>query len=418
MNKLERVIYNLLKTNPRLKNQIRNIYQQLMSLVPVSKIISDYHIVTRNGYFFGFHDKTPFSPDDKLLLAHKYIGVDNKTPQPDDWVEIGYFSGDDYLDFKTLSKTSAWNWTQGSMLQWVGKTNDVIFNDFNGESHIAKILDNEGKFVDELPAPVGAVSSDGNKALSYSFARLRKGMPGYGYANGIDFDDEINIPDRAGSGLKVIDLASKDIVELFTVSDIAKLQPEPSMKDAFHYFTHCLFAPSNERFVFFHRWLVDDNKRYTRMISSDLSGNELYIFPTSEMVSHIAWKDDENILAYARTKRYDDKYYLFKDKKGEFKVIGEHCFRSDGHPQFSPDGKFILTDTYPDRFRRQHLIIYDFQKGERKDIAKLQLPLKYLKGPRCDFHPRWNRKGDMVCFDSAHTGRRALCTINLREQTS
>lgn len=413
MNRFEALVYDLLKKNPRLKNKVRDAYQLSMSLVPVKKIECDYRIVNRAGYFFGFHDKSPFSVDDKMLLAHHYSGADNRMPEPGDRLEIGYFSGDDYLQFNPLAETYAWNWTQGAMLQWLGQSGQLIFNDYDGNKHIARIIDIKGSLLAVVPLPIGAVSPGGGKALSYNFARLRRGMPGYGYANGSDVDENINRPARKNSGLKVIDLQSMESTELFTVSDIADIDPEPSMEGAFHYFTHCLFAPAGERFVFFHRWLVKDNRRYTRMISSDLSGQDLFIFPTDEMVSHVAWKDDRHILAYARTKPNGDKYYLFKDKSAEFEIIGEKCFSSDGHPQFSPDGQYLLTDTYPDRFGRQHLIIYDLQKQERRDVAKLRLPLSYIKGTRCDFHPRWNRKGNMICFDSAHTGMRSLCTIDL-----
>ena len=127
----------------------------------------------------------------------------------------------------------------------------------------------------------------------------------------------------------------------------------------------------------------------------------------------MAWKDDQFILAYARTEKYGDKYYLFEDQTGVFSLIGGKDLKSDGHPQFSVDKRFILTDTYPDRFRRQFLIIYDTKEKVRKDIAVLRIPFQYRYGLRCDFHPRWNRDASMICFDSAHTGIRALCTMKI-----
>ena len=413
MNSLERAIYDLLKNNPKLKNRIRDIYQLALSLVPVKRVTSKYPLVVREGYFYGFHDKIPFSADDKMLLAHRYFGDDNKLPGTGDQVEVGYLYGPDYLEFKSLGKTAAWNWTQGAMLQWVNGTEQVIFNDFDGEQYVARIVNLEGGELKEMPYPVGAVSPGGSRALSYNFARLRRGMPGYGYAGGIDPDGDVLIPSRKGSGLKVIDLERGRSEELFTVADLAAIKPEASMEGAFHYLTHCLFAPSGERFVFFHRWLVKDNRRYTRMISADLSGDNLHIFPAFEMVSHVAWQDDRHVLAYARTRELGDKYYLFTDMSSDYRVVGEQALRSDGHPQYAPGGQYFVTDTYPDRFGRQHLLIYDQKDDQRLDLASLRQPLKYIKGTRCDFHPRWNRKGDLICFDSAHPGKRSLCTIKL-----
>jgi len=135
-------------------------------------------------------------------------------------------------------------------------------------------------------------------------------------------------------------------------------------------------------------------------------------------VSHVAWKDDRRVLAYARVREKEDRYLLFEDGSEDFAVVGENCFNSDGHPSFSPNRRWILTDTYPDRFRLCFLVLYDTQTDRRYNLAKLRSPRAFA-APRfetnwnCDLHPRWNRTGDVVCFDSAHTGRRGLCTMRV-----
>ncbi|GAF88477.1 unnamed protein product, partial [marine sediment metagenome] len=55
MNTLERYIYNKIRFSPKIKSLIVGLYQRLFSIVPIKKIQSDYNIVTREGYFFGFH---------------------------------------------------------------------------------------------------------------------------------------------------------------------------------------------------------------------------------------------------------------------------------------------------------------------------------------------------------------------------
>ncbi len=302
------------------------------------------------------------------------------------------------------------------MLQWIGATNSFIFNDFDGVSHVARICDSAGKLTRTLPVPIGALSPSGGYALSYSFERCHVYSPGYGYASGCDREKDIQKP--TGHGLKVVDLSSEQVKDLFCVKDIAALQPDVSMDGAFHYLTHCQFAPSSRRFVFFHRWIKDFNYLRTRMISCDLSGKDLFVFPTNGMVSHVAWRDDRHVLAYARIKEKGDRYVLFEDGNEEFAVVGEKHFNSDGHPSFSPDRRWIVTDTYPDRFRVSTLILYDTQTDRRFDLAKLRSPREFASPNLestwpCDLHPRWDRSGTRICFDSAHTGRRALCTIRL-----
>ncbi|MBC7289368.1 MAG: hypothetical protein H5T86_15270, partial [Armatimonadetes bacterium] len=34
---------------------------------------------------------------------------------------------------------------------------------------------------------------------------------------------------------------------------------------------------------------------------------------------------------------------------------------------------------------------------------------------RCDLHPRWNRAGDKVCIDSAHTGVRQMYVLDVAD---
>ena len=36
---------------------------------------------------------------------------------------------------------------------------------------------------------------------------------------------------------------------------------------------------------------------------------------------------------------------------------------------------------------------------------------------RCDPHPRWNRQGTQVCFDSLHEGHRQVYVMDVSEVT-
>jgi hypothetical protein len=415
VNKIELCVYNLVKNKPRLKRWIRDTYQRVGDLVPIKRVESACEIEIREGFFFGFHDKCPWSADNSMLLAHR-VTIPLRMPKPDDTIEVGYFSGPNYKDFEAVGTTRAWNWHQGSMLQWIGTSSNIVFNDFDGSQHVARIVDPSGAFVATLPLPVAAVSPDGTKALSYSFARLRGCPHGYGYANGTDPEHDKLIPSK--QGLYLVDIASGQTRFLFAAADIAGIQPEPWMSEAFNYFSHCQFSPSGKRFKFFHRCTDKGNRLWTRMISCDLDGKDIHVFPTSGMVSHVAWRDAEHVLAYARTKEFGDKYYLFRDRTDEFSVIGQDSFNSDGHPSFSKDGRWIITDTYPDRFRISYLILYDMEKKKRHNLAKLWSPRGFAGDNiadhlQCDLHPRWNRDSTMVCFDSVSTGERSLCTIAL-----
>ncbi len=80
----------------------------------------------------------------------------------------------------------------------------------------------------------------------------------------------------------------------------------------------------------------------------------------------------------------------------------------------------MLTDTYPDRTRRSYLVLSDTVTGYRYNLTYLRSPRRYASThPQrhwaCHLHPRFDRIGRYLCFDSVHTGKRALCTIDLNQ---
>ncbi len=409
MNSLERYIYNLVRFSPKLKKTIVDLYQLLFSIIPLKKYKSDYKIIVREGYFYGFHDKCPWSADNKYLLAHKFK-FDLKMPGSKDKVEIGLFKGNDFTDFESLATTKTWNWQMGAMLQWLGSTNNIIYNDFDGSKHICKIIDIKGNLINTFDCPIAAVNPQGTFALSHSFVRLKKVAPAYGYANGEEISANDNCP--ADDGVFLLNFVTGESKLLFSLEDITS-----NMKynnNSYYYFTHCLFSPDGKRFAFYHRCVNENEQTWTRLFTCNVDGSDLFEFDFSGVVTHLAWQDEDHLLAYGLKKEIGDHYYLLKDRTNEFVIIGEQEFTSDGHPQYSPDRQLIITDTYPDRFRRQYLIRYDLRNEVRENIAILKSPLRFTGDIRCDLHPRWDRKGEYVCFDSAHTGSRSLCTIKLK----
>ena len=411
MNRTERFLYDYVRKNPRIKNVIRDAYQAVFSKIPVKQFAINGSLVNRQGYFFGFHDRSPWCDDDSLLLANRF-SIPNRQITKSDTLEVGIFKGENYNTFVPLAVTKSFNWQQGCFSQWIGKKKEFIYNSFDAGRNISIVMDADGKEIRRFDLPAAAVSPDGKYMLSYNFNRLAIYAPGYGYENGTDEDAGIKIPTR--HGLSLVNIETGEKKELFTVADIAAFQPDRAMNDAFHFFTHCLFSPSGKRFVFYHRSIRDMNFVHTRMISCDLDGGNKFIFSADGWVSHIGWKDDKRILAYCRTKKFGDAYTLFEDQSDNYEPVGKNVFTSDGHPSFSPaDNSIFITDTYPDRYRLSSLMLYDCKTGTRTDLAKLKQPLQFRNELRCDLHPRWNRAGTMVCFDSAHSGMRSLCTIDI-----
>jgi len=218
MNKFERLIYDAVKHNPDLKIFIRNLYQNLFSFLPVNKAKSKYVINTREGYFYGFHDHTPFSFNNEMLLANKYL-IPLRYPKSDDPLEVGYFTGKNLDEWKPVGQTFAWNWHMGCKLQWVGQKQELIYNDFDNGKFVGKIYDVDKKSTRTIDHPIGSVSPDGNWAIGYSFERAQRYMPGYGYTQtGGEQDVEEKTTDK--SGLYIVNLNTGEHKDIITLSGL------------------------------------------------------------------------------------------------------------------------------------------------------------------------------------------------------
>jgi len=179
-----------------------------------------------------------------------------------------------------------------------------------------------------------------------------------------------------------------------------------------HKVNHLMLSPNGRRFMVLYRFFVGQRK-YTRLITCNIDGTDMYLLSDDDMVSHCYWKNDEEIIAFERKKDGGNGYYLMKDKTQEYRRLWPQL-NNDGHPSYCPtDNNFVVFDTYPNRARVQEVKIARDDSDEVKTIAKVFAPFKYDNNTRCDLHPRWSRDGRKVCFDSVYEGHRGLYVVEL-----
>ena len=88
MNKLEKFIYEYLKHHPSLKMRIRNFYMDLMDIIPDDPSTFDGKLICKEGFFFGFHDHSPFSDKDLYILSNK-LEIPLRMPKITDHLSVG-----------------------------------------------------------------------------------------------------------------------------------------------------------------------------------------------------------------------------------------------------------------------------------------------------------------------------------------
>ena len=421
MGSLEQKINYQLNKYPGIKKYIKRGYQRIMYALS-DKITSEGDIIRvspndpDSEYFFGYYDKSPWDATGRYMLCMRSKDTWSE-PDPIGKAEILLFDSEDHYAFRMIATTNTWNVQQGCMAQWLGSdfSTNIIFNDLRDGKYCSVVLDVRTGKERILPMPVYTVSSDGKTALSLDFSRLHSLRLGYGYAALPEETKGEALPEK--TCIWKMDVESGEVIPFFKYTAFAKFEPRPEMQESgsVHKVNHLMLSPNGKRFMVLYRWFVGQRK-YTRLITCNVDGTDMYVLSDDDMVSHCYWKNDEEIIAFERKKEFGPGFYLMKDKTHEWTHIWPQL-NNDGHPSYCPtDNSLVVFDTYPSRSRVQEVKLgrdNDTEGSSVKTIAKVFSPFKYDNDTRCDLHPRWSRDGKKVCFDSVFEGHRGLYVVNV-----
>ena len=413
MSELEARINYQLNKFPVIKKVVKRLYQSFFCIIS-PKITSEGNVIRISPEgkecFFGYYDKSPWDISNRYVLCLRTNNA-HSSVAPKEEAEILLIDTQAANSFQIIAKTKSWNVQQGCMLQWLGPdfSERIIYNDFRDRKYCSVILNIKSNTEQIIPMPVYSVSQDGKFALTLDFSRLHRLRKGYGYSNLAEETKDKKCPDTPC--IWFIDLKSGNVRPLLEYTDFACFEPSLEMKDAEHKVNHIMISPSGNRFMVLHRWF-NGTRKFTRLVTINCDGTDMYNLSDDDMTSHCCWKNDQEILAYARKKDHGNGYYLMKDKTKEYHKLWPEL-SSDGHPSYSPDGSSIITDTYPDRQRIATIYCINSKSNKIQKLTRVYAPFKYDNNLRCDLHPRWNRLGDKICFDSVFEGQRGLYVIEV-----
>lgn len=406
--RLEHRLNAWLQHTPRLRLAVRRGYQFALWRAnrPEPATPGLIRVTPGDGeHLGGYYDKSPWDASGRYLLTMK-VSTAFRHPHPGETAEIRLIDSHNGYAVRSLAVTRAWNLQQGCMLQWLGPdfSHRILYNDFREGVYCAVILDLTSGREQVVPAPACTVSGDGSQALSLDFSRLHRMRPGYGYSN---------LPDSTAGRLCPrspcvwrIDLARGAAAPILCYSDLADFQPRREMQGAEHKVNHLMISPSGKRFLLLHIWRRHPNARYLRLLTADLEGGNLCNLLDDDLVSHCCYRDDDHILAWARKRGLGDGYLLLADRSSEAQPLWRGVLPRDGHPSYSSDDRWVVTDSYPDRQRISRVWVARTATGEVREAARVFTPFRYDGETRCDLHPRWSRDGRRICFDAAFEGAR------------
>ncbi len=371
---------------------------------------AEVHPTTRGPeyHFFGYYDISPWDASGRYLLALEPPFMDHP-PSGEEPVTIGVIDCEAGYAFHPLAETYAWNWQQGTRLQWLPPSydNEIIYNARQDGRFVSVILNVQTGDARTLDYPIYTLAPDGTQAITLNFSRVHHHRPGYGYP-GVT-DESIYHPAPVADGIYRLDLRTGKCNLIISVAQMAALGPVASMEGSTHWFNHLLFNSASDRFIFLHRWKDEEAMfRAHRLYTANPDGTEICCLAGDELVSHFDWCGPDKVLAWASVEGRGNHFFLFTDRADEFEVIAEGVIDFDGHCSYSPDREWVLTDSYPDANRERTLIAYKVATGQHFDLGKFFSPAELEGEIRCDLHPRWKRDGSQICFDSVHAGKRQM----------
>lgn len=374
--------------------------------------------ITENGkehFFASYYGINSWSADQRYVTVLE-TGIKDRLPDESDPATLGL------VDIKTkqfipLTQTRAWNFQEGCMAHWLGTSPDslIVYNDFREGKYVSVILNvHTKKEVNVFPHPVSSVSPDGTKAVSINFSRLRITRADYGYGgDGQDARQDVPFPDD--DGLFILDLKTGSSTLIVSIDQVKELVP--SLGDGgIEYFCHTRFSRGGTKIFWLARGVVPGKFNWNTVsftVNTDGS-NVQRCFPDNWGGSHFDWLNDNELMITAKYEGKQDAHILFTIGQQDYKRLGNGLLDYDGHGTFSPDGKWMVTDTYPSKgMSEQKIYLMDMKTCAVLPMGRFREPEEYNGFWRCDIHCRWSPKGDMIGFNSTCSGSRQVYVFML-----
>lgn len=394
-------------------SKVREIRAQA---VPIKRLSSEFENI-----FFGYYDLAAYNEEKGIHLGHRVDFID-RLPGPQDEAEIVII--DKEGKHKVIDKTKAWNFQQGSLLQFRGsKDDEIIYNIYDEEedkykAKIKNFKNSEEEFIDK---PIATISKDGKTGISINFSRLYDYRPGYGYCNKKDPFFDKKAPEK--DGIFLINVEENKSELLYSYKELwEKFVKDTDQYDKKMIINHVSLNPSGNKLLILLRFFSDQAPWPTITLVADLKSKEIKrIFGFG---SHYDWLDDKRLFltgsnVIKKEESEGQTLHIIDVDTEEIEYIDEEVFKGDGHCTVSPDGKYLLYDSYPnDDFPYKRLFIYNLESKEHYNLGYFYNSFEIydnVTDVRCDLHARWSSNGKYITFDSIHEGYRGIYQIKLED---
>ena len=377
------------------------------------------------NYTFGYYDRCPWDSTNTYHLALR-ISQQTRLPAPGETADVGYVNRETRT-FHKVAETFAWCHQQGAMSLWLKhRARTFIYNDFVQEGAewrpVARIHSLDTGAAGSYEVPIYTLSRDGRWGVSLSFGRIPR--RGYSYALA-PLPSEEPEPDLDADGLFLVDMHTGASRLIASYRDLIAAHPWPyDLDGVYMWLNHAIFNSDGSRVMVLFRTapqMVPARPWRTYMYTMALDGSDLRcslsdIYWRNGAISHQIWgrKPDE-ILVDADWGGRGHEYVVFDETRHPFQAQRISCGMGPaGHLNFSPDGRWMVADTYPDAEGIQRLALVNVTSGSLTELGRFRHRTEGARGDtRCDLHPRWSEDGRWLTIDTIHEGPRKIYALNM-----
>lgn len=382
------------------------------------------------GHFtFGYYDRCPWDPTNRFHLALR-IPQQERLPEPGESADVGYVDRETRTFHKT-SETLAWCHQQGAMTLWLPhRPGAFIYNDFVREGPgwrpVARIHSPDEGDLGRYEVPIYALSRDGRWGVTLNFSRIPR--RGYSYALAA-LPWEHPEPDLDGDGLSLVDMHSGETRLIASYRQLIAHHPfpydvEPTPQGRpYMWLNHAIFNVDASRVMVLFRYApqMDPPQPWqTYMFTMRLDGSDLRcslpdLHWRRGAISHQIWgRTPGEILVDADWGGRGHEYVVFDETRQPFRAHRiSRGMGPAGHLNFSPDGRWMAADTYPDAEGIQRLALVDVVTGDFVELGRFGHQVPGARGDtRCDLHPRWSADGRFLTIDTIHDGDRKIYLLD------
>lgn len=402
LRRLGKSVYQRIVCFPLVLRARRNPLQCTFPLLSVSPAESE---AEAEQTFFGYYNLAQWSPDIQFLAAYRLSSQGLH-------LALQEFRRDHPETIRRFP-IEAWNWQQGCFAQW-DPSGSLCWNTVKDGRLVMASHHPECQTTRHHPLPLQALNREHDAYYSIDYHRLHHLGSEYGLAARNPY-----WTDHSDVAVAAVDLRNDRIDPLISFEQITQHLDDEARRNRERLFVnHLSVAPGGNAVLFITRYEAKRGRRSTLFCLNTTTGS---IHPALDerYVSHYCWLDDHRYLVYGRH-HGADAYHVGNVDGGQFERLapGDISALGDGHPSISPDGHWLVFDSYPDRSRMSSLYLRSLSTGQDYLVGRFFHPFRFFGAKRCDLHPRWSPDSKLLSIDTVCHNQRRNLIIDVSELTS